>query len=105
MIDAHDEGRESTPLTETVGGQPQQQQDGERHHNQQQQGAPPTVEDTDQSLQRMELKKVVSLLASIFDQISVKPRSRYNLQVETNNMAFRIFRVEKASPSRRKRTN
>ena len=44
----------------------------------------------------MELKKVVSLLASIFDQISVKPRSRYNLQVKTNNTAFRIFRAEKS---------
>ena len=51
-----------------------QQQDRERQHNQQQQEAPPTVEDKDQGLQRMELKKVVPLLASIFDQIFVKPR-------------------------------
>ena len=73
MTEARDKGRESTPFTETVGGPIQQQQHSERHHNQQQQGAPPTVEHTDQGLQRMELKKVVSLLASIFDQICIKP--------------------------------
>ena len=44
----------------------------------------------------MELKKVVSLLTSIFDQIFIKPRSRYDLQVETNNTAFRIFKAEKS---------
>ena len=73
MTDTRDEGRESTSLTETTEGQPQQQQDGERHHDQQQQEAPPTVEDADQGLQRMDLKKIVLLLARIFDQIFVKP--------------------------------
>ena len=44
----------------------------------------------------MELKKVVPLLASIFNQNVVKLRSRYDLLVETDKMAFRTFKVEKS---------
>ena len=72
MAESRDKGRESTSLTEPVGGQPHQQQDSEQHHIQQQQEAPSIVEDTDQGLQRMELKTVMLILASIFDQIFVK---------------------------------
>ena len=57
---------------------------------------PPPVEYADQGLLRMELKISVSLLASIFDKIFVEPWSRYDLQVETNNTAIRIFRTEKS---------
>jgi hypothetical protein len=96
MTEARDEGRESTSFTDTGGGPIQQQQRSERHHNQQQRRAAPTTERADQGLHRMELKKVVSLLTSIFDQIFIKPRSRYDLQVETNNTAFRIFKAEKS---------
>ena len=104
MAEARDKGRESTPFTKIVGGPIQQQQQSERHHNQQQHGAPPTVEHSNKGLQRMKLKKVVLLLTSIFDQTLIKPRSRYDLQVETNNTSFRILKPEKASPSQRKRT-
>ena len=96
MAEASDERRESTPFAEPEGGGPQQQQDGVRHHDQQRQEPPPTEEAADQGLRRMELRKVVSLLAGMFDQIFVRPRSRYNLQVETNDTAFRIFKAEKS---------
>ena len=96
MAEAHDKRRESTTLHETTGVPQDQQQDGKRHHGQQQQEAPSKLEDTDQGLQRMELKKFVSLLASIFDQIFVKPQSRYDLRVKSNNTAFIIFKVKKS---------
>ena len=42
----------------------------------------------------MKLKKGMLLLASIFDQMFFKHWSKYDLQVETNNMAVRTFRAE-----------
>ena len=73
MADVPNIGRESISLNTPTEVQQQQQQDGGQHHNQQQPGIPLQVGEADLGLQRMELEKSVSLLASIFDQIYAKP--------------------------------
>jgi hypothetical protein len=67
---------------------------------------PPKLKMQTKGLRRMELKKGVSLLASIFDQLFVKPWSRYDLQVLRNKQQSiqDILRQKRSSPSQRKQT-